>query len=105
MSEELGNPPGDTQTFGALGLIAEQRGDPRRALEWVIRSVASIEDFPNPITDRSAGRLRILTAELGVSMLESSWQKVTGAALPQAVRAYVSSEMPTPVSDREGDDD
>ena len=77
-----------------LGLLAEQRGQPRQALEWMVRCVTLFEQFPHPLTGPGPEHLARLTAQLGIGALEASWREVTGSPLPQAVRDYISSSRP-----------
>ena len=89
-------------SYRQLGLLAEQRGQPRQALEWMVRCVALFEDFPHPLTGPGPEHLARLTAQLGIDVLEASWREVTGSLLPQAVRDYISSSRPQPDNQERG---
>jgi tetratricopeptide (TPR) repeat protein len=88
---DLGDRMAMAKTLAQTGLLAEQQGQPRRALEQAIRSVSLFEQIPHPASGTAPAQLVRLTAELGISALESCWQAVTGSALPQAVRDYAGS--------------
>jgi tetratricopeptide (TPR) repeat protein len=92
-NQELGNRPGMARAFGMLGLAAEAQGQPRRALEQMIRLVMLFGDFPDPASAPGPECLALLTAELGILTLESGWQEITGCSLPQAVRDYLDSSQ------------
>ncbi len=76
-------------SFGQLGLLAENRGQPRQALEWTIRSVVLFREFPHPATGPAPSHLARLTTELGTDALEECWQQITGGLLPLAIRSYI----------------
>ena len=92
IKEDLGNRPGMASTYHQLGLHAESRNDTARALAWVIRCVALFDEVPHPMTGTGPAHLRRLAAQLGLPVLEETWQAVTGSPLPDAVRAYVLAE-------------
>jgi len=71
--------------------VSQLRGQPRTALEWLVRCVALFGEFPDPLAGPALGDLARLTAELGTSALEACWSEVTGGSPPRAVRDYVSS--------------
>ena len=79
-------------TYGQLGLLAEDRQQPRQALEWMVTCVALFNQFPHPATGPGPFHLARLTSQLGMSVLEETWQQVTGRPLPQPVRDYVTSQ-------------
>jgi tetratricopeptide (TPR) repeat protein len=91
---EVSELAGAAPTASQLGMVAEERGDLRAALEWTIRCVAAFDQFPHPQTEYAQDRLVRLTAQLGVPVLESCWQGVTGAALPPGVREFARSARP-----------
>ena len=51
INEELGDLPGMAISYDELGLLAEDRGQPREALAWMIRCVTLFGEFPHPLTD------------------------------------------------------
>jgi hypothetical protein len=73
-------------SYGQLGVLAKQRGETHQALEWTVRCVTLFGEFPHPLTGPATRHLARLTAQLGTSALEAIWLKITGRALPQAVR-------------------
>jgi hypothetical protein len=91
---DLGQGSDIATSYGALGLLAEQQGDLRQALEWTVRCVTVFGEFPHPLTKPGPDHLMRLTAGLGIEILEETWRKVTGSALPQAVRLYVRFPRP-----------
>ena len=101
----LADKPGMARIYWRLGLVSDQRALPHQALEWMIRSVTVFAEFPHPLTDLGSERLALLTAHLGIAVLEASWLEVTGSQLPQTVRDYVSSRPPETVTNSEGQDD
>ncbi|HZG06076.1 MAG TPA: hypothetical protein VE546_21275, partial [Streptomyces sp.] len=70
------------------------REQPQEALTWMVRCVALFDQFPHPATGPGPDHLRRLTHTLGVEALERTWQAVTGAPLPPAVRQYVLTDPP-----------
>jgi hypothetical protein len=82
------------RSYGQLGLLAEQRGQPRQTLDWVVRCVALFDQFPHPATIPAPSHLARLTAQLGVGALDASWQQATGRPLPEVVRDYVTTRHP-----------
>jgi len=76
-------------SYGQLGLLAEARGDPAVALDWVVRCIALFPEFPHPATGPGPRHLFRLTAALGLPALESSWQRCTGTPLPPPIRSAV----------------
>jgi Tetratricopeptide repeat len=91
ISEELGDKHSMAPTFGQLGLLAGDRGQPRQALEWMVRCVTLFGEFPHQATGSGPWHLARLTKQLGMDALEESWQQVTGNLLPANVRGYVAS--------------
>ena len=92
ISEELGIRQGMALAFDQLGLLAEQRGDVRQALTWAVRCIAVFGEVPHPLTGTGPRDLARFTAALGIGALEETWRRVTGEALPENVREYVSRE-------------
>ena len=92
IDEELGNRPSKALTYAQCGLLAEDRGQSELALEWNVRCVSLFEEVPNPLTGTGPSRLVRLTRELGVPVLEETWRRVTGQALPQVVRDFIDSQ-------------
>jgi hypothetical protein len=37
--------------YHELGLLAEHRGQPREALDWMVRGVTLFREFPHPLAD------------------------------------------------------
>jgi tetratricopeptide (TPR) repeat protein len=91
ISEELGDRPTMAFTYHQLSLLSEQRGQLSQALQWTVRSEGLFAEFPQLATGRGPEQLARLTAQLGISTLETYWRAITGNALPQAVRDYVES--------------
>ena len=102
IKEELGDRPGMASSYGQLGLLAEARGSPGQALEWMVRCVALFDDFPHPSTGPGPRHLARLTRQLGIPALEACWQQVTGGPLPGAVRDYLRSYRPDTADTPEG---
>ncbi|MGP4010775.1 tetratricopeptide repeat protein [Streptomyces sp. 4N124] len=94
IEEALGNQPGLASSYGQLGLLSEARQQPREALEWMVRCVTLFEQFPHPLTGPGPHHLKRLTRSLGIDALEPTWQSVTGAPLPPAVRHFVLEDDP-----------
>ena len=92
ISEELGDRPHMALTYAQCGLLAEERGLRELALEWNVRCVSLFEDMPSPFTGTGPSALVRLARELGMPLLEGIWRRVTGEAVPQAVRDYVGSQ-------------
>ncbi|MFJ4091341.1 tetratricopeptide repeat protein [Kitasatospora sp. NPDC089913] len=86
VSHRIGDTPGLARTFGQFGLFAAEQGRPREAMEWLVRSITSFEEFPHPATWPSVLGLRRLTVDLGPRAVERAWRSVTGRRLPDAVR-------------------
>jgi tetratricopeptide (TPR) repeat protein len=91
ISEELDNRPYMASTYAALGLLVEAQGHAQLALEWNIRCVSLFDEFPSPLDGTGIDALARLTYQFGLPALEEGWRRVTGEALPQAVRDYVTS--------------
>ena len=92
--EELGDRGGLAFSFGQLGRLAEQRGNLRQALEWMVRCVKLFEDFPHPSTGPAPGHLARLAHQLGMEALEACWMQVTGQPLSTPVRVFVITHPP-----------
>jgi hypothetical protein len=78
-------------TYGQLGLLAEDRQQPRQAMNWIVRCVTLFDQFPHPATGPGPRHLARLTRQLGMPALEETWQQITSQPVPQAVRDYVTS--------------
>jgi hypothetical protein len=78
-------------TYAQLGLLAEGRAHAIQALAWNIRCVTLFSDFPSPLTGTGPATLIRLTRRLGMPALEQTWQQVTGQAVAQPVRDYITS--------------
>jgi hypothetical protein len=76
-------------TYGQLGLLAETRKDVPTALDWTVRCIALFSEFLHPATGPGPHHLVRLTKALGVPALEASWQRCTGAPLPDHIRSAV----------------
>jgi tetratricopeptide (TPR) repeat protein len=96
IEEELGDRPGLARTYAQLGLLTEARTQPQLALEWNIRSVSLFDEVPSPMTGTAPAALARLTRQLGLPVLEQTWQQVTGQPLPEPVRDYVTSHDQEP---------
>jgi len=77
-------------------LLAEARGDPTAALDWIVRCIALFPEFPHPATGPGPRHLTRLTASLGMPALETSWQRCTGAALPARIRTAITEMINQP---------
>jgi hypothetical protein len=97
-------PAEDGVQLRTIGLLAEARGSPGQALEWMVRCVALFNDFPRPSTGPGPVHLARLTRQLGFPVLEACWQKVTDGPLPGTVRDYVHSYRPDAGDTPEGAD-
>lgn len=92
LREELGNRPGMALSYGALGLLAERRSATHQALDLLVRSIVTFDDFPHPMIIPVMESLARLARQLRIGALEQIWQEVTGNLLPQSVRDYVKGE-------------
>ncbi|MFZ4269440.1 tetratricopeptide repeat protein [Streptomyces arboris] len=101
IEEDLGSRPGMALTYAQLGMLAEVRDDSGTALAWVIKCIALFDEIPHPRTGSGPKHLRLLTAHLGIEVVERAWQQQTGTPLPPAVRAYAL----TPPTDQPADAD
>jgi tetratricopeptide (TPR) repeat protein len=88
--EALGDRPGLARTYSQLGSLADARAEPDTALDWTVRGVALFPEFPHPATGSGPDNLARLTASLGMAALEASWQRCTGASLPDHIRTGVT---------------
>ncbi|WP_406485991.1 tetratricopeptide repeat protein [Streptomyces phaeochromogenes] len=85
--EEMGSQPGIASAYMHLGLLAEAQANLRQALTWT-----PFDEAPDPSPEIDSDRLRRLTAQLGVHVLERTWKDVTGKSLPANVRDYVLTD-------------
>lgn len=92
--EEFGSGPDMATSYGQMGTLAGVRKQYSLAMEWMVRCMALFEEVPHPATMPGPEYLSLLTSRLGMDALEMSWKKVTGEALPQAVRDFVQSHQP-----------
>lgn len=92
--EELGSRLDLAASYGQLGILAGVREQDSLAMEWTVRCMALFEEVPHPATTPGPEFLALLTSKLGMDTLEVSWEKVTGEALPRAVRDFVQSHQP-----------
>jgi tetratricopeptide (TPR) repeat protein len=92
INEELGDNPATALSYAAFGLLAAARKQPRQALEWMVRCVTVFDQFPHPLTDPAPSQLARLAGQLGQAALEETWRAVTGHAVPQSVRDYITSQ-------------
>jgi tetratricopeptide (TPR) repeat protein len=90
IAEAFDDRPSMAVTCGQLGLLAEAKGDWEAALDWVVRCVVLFPEFPHPATGRAPRHLARLCGILGISALETSWQRCTNAPLPPDIRATVA---------------
>lgn len=92
LDQETGNPKDHVLTYGSLGLLSEQRNDPFKALEWMIKCVSKFDDFPHPATGPAPEHLVRLVSYWGrdgMDLLDWWWEETTGNPLPDSVRTYV----------------
>jgi tetratricopeptide (TPR) repeat protein len=89
IKEALQDQPGLASSYCLMGLLAEAKHDENLALDWMVRCVALFDQFPHPATGPGPKHLARLTAKLGMSALQSSWQRQTGKTLPPQVQAAV----------------
>jgi tetratricopeptide (TPR) repeat protein len=85
--EALGNRQDMALSYVTLGVLHLFKENLVSALDWMIRAVALFPEFPHPATQKAPLNLAMLTAALGLPVLEDRWQRQTGAPLPDAVRA------------------
>jgi tetratricopeptide (TPR) repeat protein len=88
-NEQLDNRPGVATGYHQLGLLAEHRGTLTEALEWTIRSVTVLADFPHPATSQASAQLARLTNAVGWTTVDAMWREVTGRRLPAAVIEHI----------------
>ena len=89
IDEEVANPSGMAISYLQLGDPAEQKGQFRDALVWLVRSVVQFASALHPLAGTALDDLAWLTARLGTLALEQCWLTVTGGPLPPDVRGYV----------------
>ena len=77
--------------YGQLGLLAEDRQQPRQALDWMIKCVTLFREFPSPLTEPAPSHLARFARQMGMPVLEEAWQQVTGQPAPQPVRDWIIS--------------
>ncbi|WP_319053987.1 tetratricopeptide repeat protein [Streptomyces europaeiscabiei] len=87
--EVLGFSTGMAKSAAAVGSLAAQRQRMGEALEWAVRCVTCFEGFPHPATVAGLELLVGTAAVLGMGAVERVWRSVTGAALPEPVRAFL----------------
>jgi tetratricopeptide (TPR) repeat protein len=92
--EILDDRPDRALTYANLGTVSEQRRDPDAALDWAIRAVALFNQFPHLATGDAPAMLVRCATQLGLPALEATWLRITGQALPAAVKAAVQQAMP-----------
>ena len=91
IEEEIGDRPHLAVTCAQLGILAEVRSQALQALTWNIRCVSLFEEFPSRHTATGPSALARLTRQLGMPVLERTWQQITGNPLPELIRVYISS--------------
>ncbi len=90
IEEQLGNRRGLAVSYGQLGVLASARGDASEAICWMIRAISVFDQFPPPeAVSWAPGNLKILADAEGVETVERLWVQTTGAAMPQALRAFL----------------
>jgi len=89
IEEALGNRPGMARSYRQFGRLAEACKDAVTALGWTVRCIALFSEFPHPLTGTGPRALVRLTKTLGIPALEASWQRCTGAPLPDHIRSAV----------------
>jgi tetratricopeptide (TPR) repeat protein len=95
IEEDLGNRPGmAADCYYRLGIIAQDQQQPHEALAWMIRCVTVSGQVPHTMTGPGPDHLARFARQLGMPALESAWRQVTGQALPQTVRGYITSYTP-----------
>ena len=92
IEEELGDRPNMAKTYGQLGRLADARGWPEEALEWMVRSIDLFNEFPHPSAGLGTDQLARLSA-LGAEQLAKIWVRVTGRPLPPAVAKFVTKRQ------------
>jgi hypothetical protein len=90
--QELGDRPGIASSFGQLGMLAEQRGQPTQALEWMVRCVVLFDEFPHPATGPAPIHLARLSTDLGIDTLKHCWRQVTDKPIPAAVQHFIEQQ-------------
>jgi hypothetical protein len=95
IDEEIGNRVGMAKSFALLSVLAEEQGQPRRALEQAIRAVSLFEDIAQLESSALLTQFVRLALQFGNGTLEESWQRVTGNPLPHAVREFIDSTAPS----------
>ena len=93
IEETLGNRRGMATSYAQLGLLTEERRDAVGALALFIKGAALFDGFPHPPTGSMPHHIVRLTAELGMPVLESTWQQITNNPLPEPVRAFVEQAI------------
>jgi tetratricopeptide (TPR) repeat protein len=92
IEEDLGDRPSmAADCCYRLGITAQDQQQPDEALAWMIRCVTVFGQVPNAMTGPGPEHLARLARQLGVPALERAWQQITGQALPQTVRDYITS--------------
>jgi tetratricopeptide (TPR) repeat protein len=86
VSEQLDDLPILAKSYGLFGLLAEKRGDRTAALEAMVRCVALFPEPRHPGAGPIPYSLARLTAELGPDAITSTWLRLTGQSIPDAVR-------------------
>ncbi|GAA0963901.1 hypothetical protein GCM10009550_60490 [Actinocorallia libanotica] len=79
-------------TYRQLGLLAEERGDPRQALAWTIRCITLFDTFPHPATEPAPHHLQRLTHQLGTPTLHALWHTTTGHPLPPHIETHATHD-------------
>jgi hypothetical protein len=64
------------------GLLAEARQQPDHALDWTVRCVTLFDQFPHPLTGPGPRHLARLTNLLGMPVLQTALQQITGQPVP-----------------------
>jgi hypothetical protein len=55
INKDLENRPGMALTLAQLGLLSDEQGQPRKALEAAVRCVTLFDEFPHPSTGPGRG--------------------------------------------------
>jgi hypothetical protein len=81
INEALGDRPSLASSYGQLGLLAEARGDPAKALDWMVRCSGVFPEFPHPATGPGPHHLARLTGRLACPPLRQAGSTAPGTAL------------------------
>ena len=86
IEEEIGNRPSMMKSLALGSYIAENRGQSRRALDLAIRGVLLTDDITRRDNLAMVAQLVQVARQVGIGMLETSWERITGDPLPPGIR-------------------